>query len=198
MCFRGDRVLSEPLQVQVRSLRAGKQTLWRTPGLWRPQRRGQLRWVISESSRPLRPHRDECFSSLVQQVMISPFCVSGCSERALWECPGSTVCIKASMICDGFPDCPQLVDETNCCKTHWCWCYYVLFCAGRIIPFLTVLLMICIHISSAVCRDNELSCNNHQCVHRTLWCDGKKHCSDSSDEWNCGRIVSLLKSWVVL
>uniref|UniRef100_A0AAX7TU73 Corin, serine peptidase n=1 Tax=Astatotilapia calliptera TaxID=8154 RepID=A0AAX7TU73_ASTCA len=38
----------------------------------------------------------------------------GCSERALWECPGSTVCIKASMICDGFPDCPQLVDETNC------------------------------------------------------------------------------------
>lgn len=70
-----------------------------------------------ESSRPLRPHPDKCFSSLVQQVMISPFCASGCSERALWECPGSTVCIKASMICDGFPDCPQLVDETNCCKT---------------------------------------------------------------------------------
>uniref|UniRef100_A0A8P4KHD9 Corin, serine peptidase n=1 Tax=Dicentrarchus labrax TaxID=13489 RepID=A0A8P4KHD9_DICLA len=75
----------------------------------------------------------------------------GCSERALWECPGSKVCIKASMICDGFPDCPLLVDEANC----------------------------------SVCRDNELSCNNHQCVHRTLWCDGKKHCSDSSDEWNC-------------
>nr|XP_020444107.1 atrial natriuretic peptide-converting enzyme [Monopterus albus] len=75
----------------------------------------------------------------------------GCSERALWECPGSKVCIKASMICDGFPDCPLLVDEANC----------------------------------SVCRDNELSCNNHQCVHRTLWCDGKRHCSDSSDEWNC-------------
>ncbi|KAM3857457.1 atrial natriuretic peptide-converting enzyme [Diretmus argenteus] len=75
----------------------------------------------------------------------------GCSERALWECPGSKVCIKASMICDGFPDCPLLVDETNC----------------------------------SVCRDNELACNNHQCVHRTLWCDGKKHCSDSSDEWDC-------------
>ncbi|CAK6978865.1 atrial natriuretic peptide-converting enzyme [Scomber scombrus] len=75
----------------------------------------------------------------------------GCSERSLWECPGSKVCIKSSMICDGFPDCPLLVDEANC----------------------------------TVCRDNELSCNNHQCVHRTLWCDGKKHCSDSSDEWNC-------------
>uniref|UniRef100_A0A668A3T8 Corin, serine peptidase n=1 Tax=Myripristis murdjan TaxID=586833 RepID=A0A668A3T8_9TELE len=75
----------------------------------------------------------------------------GCSERALWECPGSKVCIKASMICDGFPDCPLLVDEANC----------------------------------SMCRDNELACNNHQCVHRTLWCDGKKHCSDSSDEWDC-------------
>ncbi|XP_026019209.1 atrial natriuretic peptide-converting enzyme [Astatotilapia calliptera] len=91
----------------------------------------------------------------------------GCSERALWECPGSTVCIKASMICDGFPDCPQLVDETNC----------------------------------SVCRDNELSCNNHQCVHRTLWCDGKKHCSDSSDEWNCvslsdrsGSVLTVFKT----
>lgn len=66
-------------------------------------------------------HRDECFNSLMQQVKVCDLtflCVSGCSERALWECPGSTVCIKASMICDGFPDCPQLVDETNCCKTH--------------------------------------------------------------------------------
>ncbi|KAI3376307.1 hypothetical protein L3Q82_016416, partial [Scortum barcoo] len=41
----------------------------------------------------------------------------GCSERALWECPGSKVCIKASMICDGFPDCPLLVDEANCCES---------------------------------------------------------------------------------
>ncbi|XP_028998765.2 atrial natriuretic peptide-converting enzyme isoform X2 [Betta splendens] len=75
----------------------------------------------------------------------------GCSERALWECPGSSICIKASMICDGFPDCPLLADEANC----------------------------------SLCRDNELSCNNHECVHRTLWCDGRKHCSDSSDEWDC-------------
>uniref|UniRef100_A0A3Q3LQ07 Corin, serine peptidase n=1 Tax=Mastacembelus armatus TaxID=205130 RepID=A0A3Q3LQ07_9TELE len=81
----------------------------------------------------------------------------GCSERALWECPGSKVCIKASMICDGFPDCPLLVDEANC----------------------------------SMCRDNELPCNNHQCVHRTRWCDGRKHCSDSSDEWNCGTALSL-------
>uniref|UniRef100_A0A8C2ZVD4 Corin, serine peptidase n=1 Tax=Cyclopterus lumpus TaxID=8103 RepID=A0A8C2ZVD4_CYCLU len=45
----------------------------------------------------------------------------GCSERALWECPGSKVCIKASMICDGFPDCP-LSDEWNCGNVYICLC----------------------------------------------------------------------------
>ncbi|XP_068612148.1 LOW QUALITY PROTEIN: atrial natriuretic peptide-converting enzyme [Brachionichthys hirsutus] len=75
----------------------------------------------------------------------------GCSERALWACPGSKVCIQTAMICDGFPDCPLLVDEANC----------------------------------SACRDNELSCSNHQCVHRMLWCDGRMHCSDGSDEWSC-------------
>ncbi|XP_056881881.1 atrial natriuretic peptide-converting enzyme isoform X2 [Takifugu flavidus] len=63
----------------------------------------------------------------------------GCSERALWECPGSKVCIKASMICDGFPDCPLLVDETNCsacsdnelsCSNHQC-VHRTLWCDGR-------------------------------------------------------------------
>ncbi|XP_028254776.1 atrial natriuretic peptide-converting enzyme isoform X3 [Parambassis ranga] len=63
----------------------------------------------------------------------------GCSERALWECPGSKVCIKASMICDGFPDCPLLVDEANCstctdnelsCNNHQC-VHRTLWCDGR-------------------------------------------------------------------
>uniref|UniRef100_A0AAQ6A3G8 Corin, serine peptidase n=1 Tax=Amphiprion ocellaris TaxID=80972 RepID=A0AAQ6A3G8_AMPOC len=63
----------------------------------------------------------------------------GCSERALWECPGSKVCIKASMICDGFPDCPLLVDEANCsvcsdnelsCNNHQC-VHRTLWCDGK-------------------------------------------------------------------
>ncbi|KAF3837585.1 hypothetical protein F7725_005049, partial [Dissostichus mawsoni] len=74
----------------------------------------------------------------------------GCSERALFECPGSSVCIKHSMICDGFPDCP---------------------------------LLRCVRITSSPVRTIS--------VHRTLWCDGKRHCSDSSDEWDC---VSLTDS----
>uniref|UniRef100_A0A3B3U546 Corin, serine peptidase n=1 Tax=Poecilia latipinna TaxID=48699 RepID=A0A3B3U546_9TELE len=63
----------------------------------------------------------------------------GCSERALWECPGSTLCIKPSMICDGFPDCPLQVDEANCsvcrdnelaCNNHQC-VHRTLWCDGR-------------------------------------------------------------------
>ncbi|XP_033962047.1 atrial natriuretic peptide-converting enzyme isoform X1 [Pseudochaenichthys georgianus] len=63
----------------------------------------------------------------------------GCSERALFECPGSSVCIKHSMICDGFPDCPLLVDEANCtvcqdnelsCKNHQC-VHRTLWCDGK-------------------------------------------------------------------
>ncbi|XP_061524881.1 atrial natriuretic peptide-converting enzyme isoform X3 [Phycodurus eques] len=63
----------------------------------------------------------------------------GCTERALWECPGSGVCIKTSMICDGFPDCPLLADEVNCsacgdnelaCNNHEC-VHRTLWCDGK-------------------------------------------------------------------
>ncbi|XP_055012645.1 atrial natriuretic peptide-converting enzyme [Boleophthalmus pectinirostris] len=63
----------------------------------------------------------------------------GCSERALWECPGSSVCIKPSMICDGIPDCPLQLDETNCtvcsdnelsCNNHEC-VHRTLWCDGK-------------------------------------------------------------------
>uniref|UniRef100_A0A3B4A8H0 Uncharacterized protein n=1 Tax=Periophthalmus magnuspinnatus TaxID=409849 RepID=A0A3B4A8H0_9GOBI len=63
----------------------------------------------------------------------------GCSERALWECPGSSVCIKPSMICDGIPDCPLQLDEANCtvcsdnelsCNNHEC-VHRTLWCDGK-------------------------------------------------------------------
>ncbi|XP_043917346.1 atrial natriuretic peptide-converting enzyme isoform X2 [Protopterus annectens] len=81
----------------------------------------------------------------------------GCTERGLFECPSSKVCIKHMMICDGFPDCPGNFDEKNC----------------------------------SFCKENEMVCGNHECVHRNQWCDGHKDCKDSSDEWGC---VTLSKS----
>ncbi|RVE60907.1 hypothetical protein OJAV_G00186080 [Oryzias javanicus] len=63
----------------------------------------------------------------------------GCSERALWECPSNRLCIKPSMICDGFPDCPLMEDEVNCsacrdnelaCSNHQC-VHRTLWCDGK-------------------------------------------------------------------
>ncbi|XP_062431504.1 atrial natriuretic peptide-converting enzyme isoform X4 [Rhea pennata] len=62
--------------------------------------------------------------------------VEGCRERGLWECPLKKLCIEHTMICDGFPDCPDKMDEKNCsfceedqleCANHECvprelWC----------------------------------------------------------------------------
>lgn len=32
------------------------------------------------------------------------------------------MCIKHSMICDGFPDCPDELEEKNCCKF---WIFFI-------------------------------------------------------------------------
>ncbi|GIX92063.1 uncharacterized protein CG3556 [Caerostris darwini] len=35
------------------------------------------------------------------------------------------------------------------------------------------------------CGENEFPCDNGECVKMGLWCDGKKNCSDGSDETKC-------------
>lgn len=46
-----------------------------------------------------------------------------------------------------------------------------------------------VFVFAAFCEESELECANHECVPRELWCDGQADCSDSSDEWDCGKFL---------
>ncbi|KAM9414401.1 LOW QUALITY PROTEIN: atrial natriuretic peptide-converting enzyme [Pholidichthys leucotaenia] len=98
-------------------------------------------------------------------------------------------CVLGTKRCDGHLDCDDHSDEDNCgCLERSLWeCPGSNVCikASMICDGFPDCPQLVDEMNCSTCRDNELSCNNHQCVHRTLWCDGKKHCSDSSDEWNC-------------
>lgn len=48
---------------------------------------------------------------------------------------------------------------------------------------------------AAFCEKDEVECANHECVPRELWCDGQADCSDSSDEWDCGKLYGLDSNW---
>ena len=39
--------------------------------------------------------------------------------------------------------------------------------------------------STYKCASDWMKCANHKCVPKWNWCDGREHCSDGSDEWNC-------------
>ncbi|OWK64574.1 Atrial natriuretic peptide-converting enzyme [Lonchura striata] len=127
---------------------------------------------------------DSCGRQWLIQYSMQVFqnCASlppGCRERGLWECPLKKLCIKHTMICDGFPDCPDMMDEKNCCKDSHSLRKHVF-------------------VFAAFCDESELECANHECVPRELWCDGQADCSDSSDEWDCVTLSKTTNSLMLL
>ncbi|XP_077444824.1 atrial natriuretic peptide-converting enzyme isoform X3 [Stigmatopora argus] len=98
-------------------------------------------------------------------------------------------CVLGSKRCDGLADCEDRSDEDHCgCTERALWeCPVSGVCieSGMICDGFPDCPLLADEVNCSKCGDNELACNNHECVHRTLWCDGKKHCGDASDEWDC-------------
>ncbi|XP_034457661.1 low-density lipoprotein receptor-related protein 2-like isoform X3 [Hippoglossus hippoglossus] len=123
-------------------------------------------------------------------------------------CPGSSLCIKPTQMCDGKRDCPDGSDE-NCvkrcpyktdfrCKDRRSCVSKSLVCDGRshchdgsdevdcaavAAPAPRANILKC-HMGSRLCRDET------ECVLFTHVCDGERDCRDGSDEEECVALPS--------
>lgn len=129
-------------------------------------------------------HSDESYTDKGFSVEYSAYDPSNpCPDK--FACR-SGICIGKELQCDGWNDCGDMSDETQCkcgkeqfacgnglCKPKFWTCDTVNDCGDWSDE------------KQCGCEENEWRCGNGDCLPQDVVCDGKKDCEDGSDEASC-------------
>lgn len=91
-----------------------------------------------------------------------------------YYCPTDQRPIPRDYVCDGYSDCTDESDESDC----------GIYCTYKEVMYIYIYAII--GSGPMRCQSHEMSCSSdNKCINKAFQCDGYSHCRDGSDETGC-------------